>query len=271
MPKLNPNIVTLLFPAKCIGCENELVDVSLSARNAGTSTKHQSPTAARIPNGLSEMFDSHWCQPCWRQLCDGEAQRCLKCSAQISANNPLGDRCAVCRGLDLRFATATSIGNYAGLLQELVIRMKNQHDEQLAIQLGYLLALQISRAEFVDELSLVIPVPTHWWRRFERGFHGAEVIAETVAKTCRLPYSRRVARCLRSTKKQGTLTTAGRFNNVKGAFGILPKSNVNGLTILLIDDVLTSGATASELARLMLKAGAAKVYVGVIARGARVS
>jgi ComF family protein len=171
----------------------------------------------------------------------------------------------------LRFEQASSVGIYRGLLQDLVIRMKNQHDEPLAVQLGYLLALQASRSDFAEELDLVVPVPTHWWRRFERGFHAAEVLAETFAKTCQLPFSRRLARCVRSTKKQGTLSTPGRFSNVRGAFGIQPKTNVSGLTIFLVDDVMTSGATASELARLLIRAGAAKVYVGVIARGARVS
>jgi ComF family protein len=149
--------------------------------------------------------------------------------------------------------------------------MKNQHDEQLAVQLGQLLAHQINGCDFFDDLDLVIPVPTHWWRRLERGFHGAEVLAETVAANCRLPFSRNTVRCQRSTKKQGTLSTPGRFKNVRNAFRIQPKINVSGLTLLVVDDVMTSGATASELARLLIQAGAAKVYVGVIARGARVS
>lgn len=177
----------------------------------------------------------------------------------------------MCHGQDLRFERAISTGNYRGLLQELVIRMKNQHDEQLAVQLGNLLAVEVLSADFLDELNLVAPVPTHWIRRVKRGFQAAEVISETISTACDIPYAGQILNCIRGTKKQGTLSTAGRFKNVRGAFQLRKSLSVDGLTILLVDDVMTSGATTSELARVLLKSGAAKVYVGVIARGAGVS
>lgn len=197
--------------------------------------------------------------------------RCKKCSAGLPPSNPWDDRCALCWNLDLRFSQAVSLGTYRGLLQELVIRMKNQHDEPLAMQLGYLLAQQIRESAISDAIDLVIPVATHWWRRLERGFHASEVLAETVSQANALPYSRQILRSLRKTKKQGMLSTAGRFTNVRGAFGVAKTANVRGLNLLVIDDVMTSGATSSEISRILIRAGAAKVYVGVIARGARVS
>lgn len=149
--------------------------------------------------------------------------------------------------------------------------MKNQHDDQLAIQLGRILALHIEQSDFRDEIDLVLPVPINGWRRLKRGFNGAAVIAESVADACRIPVSAKALRCLRRTKKQGTLSTSGRFKNVRNAFGLHRRVSVTGLTIMLIDDVMTSGATTSEAASLLLKEGANKVYVGIIARGARVS
>ena len=70
---------------------------------------------------------------------------------------------------DLRFEKAVAIGNYQGLLQELVIRMKNQHDEAIAIQLGTLLGYQLIERG-LNSFDSVIAVPTHWWRRLKRGF-----------------------------------------------------------------------------------------------------
>lgn len=186
-------------------------------------------------------------------------------------NNPLNDRCSLCRTLDLRFESSVSVGNYRGLLQELVIQMKNQHNEQLAVQLGRILGFHIFSAEFFEELDLVVPVPTHWWRRVKRGFHGTDILARVLANSCDLAYSNKVLKCKRRTKKQGMLSTAGRFRNVRNAFTVSSKESVLGKTILLIDDVMTSGATTSEAARIMLSRGAKKIYVGVVARGARVS
>ncbi|MFK7766705.1 MAG: ComF family protein [Mariniblastus sp.] len=264
MLRLPYNLITLLFPAKCLGCETELSD---------SDGLFESGTAENLSLGFDflQAFDHHWCRDCWRELNVGTEKSCIKCGATSKYSNPYEDSCALCHGLDLRFEQAVSIGNYRGMLQELVIQMKNQHLEQMAIQLGNILGYQIVNADFFDDIDLVVPIPTHWWRRARRGFHGAEVLAESVANACQLPVSNHALGVSRSTKKQGTLSNAGRFKNVRNAFTVRHKASVNGRTVLLVDDVMTSGATASEAARILLHEGAAKVYVGVIARGARVS
>jgi len=261
--KLNRNIATLLFPARCLGCREELG--AAEVRKLLNSNPPKS-------NGFDfeQSFGTHWCRDCWNKLNDN-SNRCRKCSATVFKQNPLNDRCQLCNGFDLRFESSISVGNYRGLLQDLVIRMKNQQDEQLAIQIGRLLGYQVLQSGFHDELNLVVPVPTHWWRRAKRGFHAADVVSQSVADCSNVPYSGHLLRCLRSTKKQGTLSTTGRFKNVRNAFGLAPRTSISGLTILLVDDVMTSGATTSEVARLLLRAGANKVFVGVIARGAGVS
>ena len=262
MLKLHRNLATLVFPARCLGCQNELPP-NQPDFDLGSSLDSSA-------FDFASSFGSHWCLDCWPKLND-HSQRCQKCAASVFANNPLNDRCPLCRNLDLRFSTTVSVGNYRGLLQQLVIEMKNQHNEQLAIQLGRLLGFHIFNADFFDELDLVIPVPTHWWRRVKRGFHGTDILAQSLADSCGLAYSNRTLRCQRRTKKQGMLSTAGRFRNVRNAFDVPPRESVSGMTILLIDDVMTSGATVSEAARILLSHGATQVYVGVIARGARVS
>ncbi len=279
MLKLGPKIVSLFFPARCIGCDVELSLQSDSekkqvAKQADSTSKDNTTLETQTGSAKTSLFDTfefHWCIGCWRKLVTAAPARCVKCSAVLYRHNPFVDRCAVCHDNDLRFEQAISIGNYRGLLQELVIRLKNQHDEQLTIQLANILALEILASDYHSDLNLVIPVPSHWWRRFRRGFQASEVIAETVSTSCDIPYAGQILSCVRETKKQGTLSTTGRFKNVRGAFQVRPSLNVQGLTILLVDDVMTSGATVSEMARVLLKAGAAKVYVGVIARGAGVS
>lgn len=260
--KLHRNLTTLVFPACCLGCQNELPP-SQPGLDLGSSLQ------SSVFDFVSS-FQSHWCTDCWRKLND-HTSRCRKCAATVFANNPLNDRCSLCRSLDLRFESSVSVGNYRGLLQQLVIEMKNQHNEQLAVQLGRLLGFHIFNADFFEELDLVIPVPTHWWRRFKRGFHGTDILARSLADSCKLAYSNKALKCKRRTKKQGMLSTAGRFRNVRHAFDISSGDSVSGMTILLIDDVMTSGATTSEAARILLSHGTRRVYVGVVARGARVS
>lgn len=253
--KLERHLATLLFPTRCLGCDAELppsgADIACESR-------------------LVESLIDHWCRGCWQQLYSIHPQ-CLTCGAVTPVNNPLAGRCSICHGIEFNFESATAVGNYRGLLQRLVVQMKNQHDEQLASQLGQVLGYRLSQVDYLDEVDLVTPVPTHWWRRLKRGFHGSDVVAQTAAETCHLPYSNKLLKCLRSTKKQGTLSNTGRIENVRNAFGLRSSYSVNGLTVLLVDDVMTSGATLSELSRVLRRAGAAKVYVGVIARGARVS
>ncbi len=268
--KLHRNLATLVFPARCLGCQDELLPITDWSSEVLPSTAVL--VSSDEPNSFDfgSTFDTHWCVGCWRKLND-HSSRCRKCAATVFDKNPLGDRCALCHELDLRFESTVSVGNYRGLLQELVIEMKNQHNEQLAVQLGRLLGFHVVNSDFLEDLDLVVPVPTHWWRRVKRGFHGTDILAQSLADSCGIPYSNRILKCQRSTKKQGTLSTSGRFRNVRSAFSVRSRKAVSGKTILLIDDVMTSGATTSESARILLREGADKVFVGVIARGARVS
>ncbi len=213
---------------------------------------------------------SHWCDPCWQKLRNRSELVCRKCGARLMQSSPYSGECMLCHGHDLRFDNAVALGNYQGLLQELVIRMKNQHDEALAIQLGKLLGYELI-SQGASTFDLAVAVPTHWWRRLKRGFCAAELICGSVGELLGVRSTPRLLRSVRSTRKQGTLTTQGRFANVRGAFALGRNSKLTGQRILLVDDVMTSGATTSEAARVLKRAGAGEVCVAVVARGARVS
>lgn len=216
-----------------------------------------------------EQFDRHWCQDCWRKLGLGSETQCARCGASIRSNygNPFDDGCKFCRDQNYHFENTVSLGSYGGLLQRLIIRMKNGHDDQLAIQLGQLLAYAIVQRPLCGVIDKVVPVPTHWQRRLKRGFCAAEILAETIGAICKLPTATHLVQATRSTRKQGTLSMAGRRDNVKNAFSHQKRFPVEGKHILIVDDVMTSGSTTSEVAKVLKKAGAAKVYVAVVARG----
>ena len=253
---------TLCFPPRCVGCRTEIQENQCRGNRATVIHQHEH---------ITSLLDSHWCDTCLRILVLQNPTTCWTCGAHLNRQSPLGRNCALCFKKNFRFTRAVSLGNYQGLLQKLVIRMKNQHDEPLTIQLGNLLANQFIDSELICDVDLITAVPTHWWRRFKRGFQAAELIAETIAHAGHLQFEPELLQCKRSTKKQGTLASTSRQKNVQNAFRVNPSVSLQGLSVLLVDDVMTTGATANEISRVLLNSGAEKVYVGVIARGARVS
>ncbi len=246
---LTTRINRLVFPPVCVTCEC------------------QSDHAHRGFPGDPRM---QFCHDCLNAMSPPARNVCRKCGA-ASDRNPFPSGCKLCHDLDLRFERAAAIGNYRGVLQEAVIKSKQRQNESLALQLGRLLGLQLKRIGLTEGVDLIMPVPTHWIRRLRRGFHGPSVIADGVAQMTGISKSDHVISCQRPTKKQGMLTGAGRRENVRNAFALRPRARVEGRTVLVIDDVMTSGATVSEMARTLLRGGASRVIVGVAARGAGVS
>ena len=261
--KLVASVLSAFFPDQCTGCEGPLFaeDAPPIAAVDGFASSLQVDLAAN---------QRRWCAGCWAELGLVGRLQCEFCAAEIRAVNPLGEGCPLCLSADLRFDQAVCLGNYAGLLRDLVIRMKNQRDDHLAVRLGQLLAGKVAKQRFFETVDLVVPVPTHWSRRLMRGFCAAEILAESMAERAGVCSSRRLVRMNRSTEKQGKLSIAKRRKNMVGAFELATKVDVAGKVVLLVDDVMTSGATVSELAKCLKKANAKAVYVAVVARGAGV-
>ncbi len=197
---------------------------------------------------------------------DHSISRCRRCGAGLYRPNPFSDQCAHCMHSDLRFDQTLAVGNYQGLLKELVVRMKNQHDDVLAYHLGHRMAYELIGHGWTD-VDSVLPVPSHWLRRLNRGFQASEILADQVSRLLQIPLNTHALYVARPTKKQGMLSETARRKNVRNAFGLRKGSSVKGKSILIIDDVATSGATLSEIARLLKSNGASQVRVAVVARG----
>jgi len=127
----------------------------------------------------------------------------------------------------------------------------------------------LDRAFPVDErYDLIVPVPLHWHRRWRRGYNQAELLARGVAKRRRIPVVNALRR-RKPTANQAGLTSAGRRRNMAGAFEARGAVELRSKRILLIDDVFTTGATASACARALKKAGAGSVSLLTLARADR--
>jgi ComF family protein len=188
---------------------------------------------------------------------------CVACRTPFLNRAPLDEsgRCMLCRrGLN-GFDRVYSFGSYDGTLRKLIHLFKFDGVQPLKRVLGRYLALCLPREERFDA---VVPMPLHWRRRWQRGFNQSELLAREIARRWNVPV-RKAVRRRRATAPQAALTSAQRRRNVQGAFEAR-KGTLKGMRVLLVDDVLTTGATASACARALKRAGAAHVSLLTVAR-----
>ena len=163
------------------------------------------------------------------------------------------------------FDAAYSFGFYEDELRELVHLFKYGRIQTLAKPLGRMLASALPREQNFD---LIVPMPLHWRKRWRRGFNQAALLAREIGRRTHTPV-RHALRRVKDTAAQAGLTNAKRRQNVSGAFRARRNSVLAGQRVLLIDDVLTTGATAASCARALHLAGAREVTLLTLARADR--
>ena len=189
---------------------------------------------------------------------------CVSCKTPFISPFPLDEdgRCALCRLGASGFDDAYSFGFYQDELRQLVQLFKYSKIQTLAAPLGRLLALALPRGLRFD---VIVPMPMHWRKRWQRGFNQAELLAREIARRTNLPVRNAVKRVHQKSVQAG-LTNAKRRANVAGAFRPRRGKTLEGKRVLLIDDVMTTGATASACAKALKRAGAARVTLLTVAR-----
>jgi ComF family protein len=160
------------------------------------------------------------------------------------------------------------LGAYDGELRDAVLKTKRLLHENVSIALGHLLAHRRKGAIADFGPDLIVPIPMHWRRRFRRGTNSPEVLARCLGKHLGVPVAVGLLVRTRNTKPQMELLPGERFHNVRGAFRVrrVRRWRLKGSRILLLDDILTTGATCSEAADVLKRSGAAAVAAAVIAK-----
>ena len=236
-------LFTALFPSDCRLCGTPLTNIS------------QLPV----------------CQSCLLAMVPLAASTCEICGERLGADHSASANqiCPSCQETRPQFIKAAAYGAYDGGLRELIHLLKYEQVAPAAGVLGHMLAEAIQKLSPIADSILVIPVPLHRSKRRQRGFNQAELIARAALKINALPSAKLAGDVLertRPTVSQIGLTRPQRVENIRGAFRVRHLSRVSGRNVLLVDDVLTTGTTVCECARILRKAGAEKVWVATVAR-----
>src|SRR5947208_893845 len=234
--QLAQGVVQLIFPAVCGACGRSL-----------------------------DAEEGAFCSECRASLTTDPLPSCPRCAASVGPHAAVEDGCTQCRDWRFHFDKTIRLGPYEGLLRELVLRLKHSTGETLAELLGELWAEVAQHRLSAVGADVVIPVPLHWWRRFRRGYNQSEAVAAAVARRLGAEHRPGWLGRIRPTASQVGLSRSERRTNVHGAFRAARGARLAGATVLLVDDVMTTGSTASEAARALKAAGARAVYAAVLA------
>lgn len=237
------NALNLIYPNSCLVCDAPEAD--------GVPLRH----------GL--------CNECDRAVMVDPFDACPWCAETVGPHTDTAGGCPECRGQSLGFDKAIRLGPYTGKLRDAVLRTKTLGGEGLADLLGRAFAEARASAIRAERVDLVTAVPLHWLRRLMRGYNQSAAVARELAVGVGVRFDPHLLRRVRWTPQQLQPSRDARRENVKGAFRVRPRANLAGRTVLVVDDVLTTGSTAGEVARALKAGGAGRVVVAVLARRQR--
>ena len=235
------SLINMLLPKSCAVCRKSLKD---------------------------NAIDGLICQDCWGRIKNNTPPFCTRCGRHIDKTSGV-KICPRCRRNDLNFDRAFSPCLYDGVLKELIHKFKYQNKDYLGKSLSRLLIDFIKEYELpVNFIDAVVPIPLHERKMREREFNQSEVLGEAIAREFNIELLKDGLFRVRDTVSQTDLADKERWTNIKDCFAVDMRiqNKIKGRNLLLVDDILTTGATCSEAASTLKKTGAGVVFVLTLAR-----
>jgi competence protein ComFC len=168
------------------------------------------------------------------------------------------DICNECKGRNMHFDGGCTVFEFTGLVQEILHRLKYDGESLLATPMGMLMAYRLKKMRW--DIDFIVPVPLHHERLKIRGFNQSFLMAEVVGRECGIDVLDGILIRERYTESQVNLSRLERIHNVRGAFGVKNDTKLKKKSILIVDDIMTTGATLDECSRILKENGASKVY-----------
>ena len=236
MRSLSQQAIDFLLPPRCFGC------------------------------GVGIEQQGSLCADCWSGLHFITRPFCTICGYPFEYDAGDGTLCSACLSQEPPFQSARAVFRYDDGSKHLILSFKHGDKTDGARAFGQLLYRAAS--DILQRTDRIIPVPLHRWRLFERRFNQSALIGQSLSRLTGLPLDTDHLIRHRSTESQGGLNRRQRHRNVQGAFKVRNGTvkPYHGQTVVLVDDVYTTGATVSACARALLKAGAAEIHVLTLAR-----
>lgn len=232
-------VADLLFPPECLTCRTLVADPGLL------------------------------CSACWERIHFIAGPVCVQCGTPFELDLGPETTCAVCIASPPKYDQARSVMIYDDASKQLVLAFK--YRDRLDGARSYATWMLRAAAPLLDKADVIVPVPMHHWRRISRKYNQAAVLAQSLGTLSGKPVWPMVLRQTRATHGQKGLSGTARRRSVAGAFEIRDssKAQIRGKRVLLIDDVLTTGATVDACAGVLRRAGASGVDVATLARVVR--
>jgi competence protein ComFC len=211
--------------------------------------------------------EGYVCPDCWAEVRFIQPPFCDRCGLPYEGEITTAFECTNCREMELHFTSARSAVVARGLVLDVVHRYKYMRALWFEPFLADLLIRQAKPVLATQKWDWIVPVPLHPLKKREREFNQAEKLAIALSKATKIPVKTDLIKRVAFTRTQTLLTRKARMANVRSAFSVLKKQSLHGKNIVLLDDVLTTGATTSACAKVLRQAGAAKICVWTVARG----
>ncbi len=227
-------MLNLLFPPICFACDQPL-----------------------------QIGEKDFCSSCLQAITNEEHHTCPRCTSNVGQYTDVSKGCPSCQNVKLYFDFAYRLGLYDDVLRKVLLRAKFGKLPSTGEALGRAWAKADRERIAKHAPDVVLPVPLHWWRKLRRGFNQSQLFSEAWAKELSIPHVPRWLHRVRATPPQTMQSPTARRENIVGAFAVSTGAKFKGLKVLLVDDVLTTGSTLSEAAKMIKQAGAKEV-IGVV-------
>lgn len=216
------------------------------------------------------LFFPNYCLGCNQTLVKGEDTLCTYCLVELpkthyhqQANNPIQNRLSA--RLPIKHAWAYLKFRKTGIVQHLLHQLKYRNHPEVGIRLGHAYGFDLVKAGYQNSFDLIIPVPLHPSRKQKRGYNQSAKFAEGLSDILKIPYDDDVSLRTISTSTQTKKNKLQRWENVESVFSIHHIDQIKEKRILLVDDVITTGATIEACGNHLLKNGCKELSVACIA------
>jgi ComF family protein len=207
------------------------------------------------------------CEECWNNLTILPSPFCPYCKSFFEGENFAAEHQCVClsRVEHRKILAVRSLGTFDDFYQKLIHRFKYDKKVPIGRKLANSMGKEVAKTEGFGDIDLIVPVPLHPARQRERGFNQSEILAEGISKATGIPLAEGVLKRKKNTKDQTYLNAQQRAENVRGAFLVKEPYRIEGKRVILVDDVMTTGATLNECATTLRNCGAEDIFAATLA------